>query len=93
MPLNLQRNYSINSHQKSCLFHKSLLTTYLLNNRIMAPKKKTPPAMTQAAIRKLVKDSVNAALTTERAAVVAASAEAAMIRVKTNYNNYSIVSK
>jgi hypothetical protein len=47
-----------------------------LNNRIMAPKKKTPPTMTQAAIRKLVKDSVNAALVTERAAVAAAAAEA-----------------
>jgi hypothetical protein len=43
----------------------------------MAPKKKTPPAMTQAAIRKLVKDSVNAALTTERAAVAAEAAAAA----------------
>jgi hypothetical protein len=77
MPLNLQRNYSIISHKKSCLFHNSLLTTYLLYNRIMAPTKKTPPAMTQAAIRKLVKDSVNAALTTERATVAAEAAAAA----------------
>ena len=43
----------------------------------MAPtKKKTPPEMTQAAIRKLVKDSVTAALTTERAAVAAEAAAA-----------------
>ena len=41
------------------------------------PKKKTPPAMTPAAIRKLVKDGVDAALATERAAVAAEAAAAA----------------
>ena len=69
MPLNLQRNYPIIPHPKSCLLHNSLLTTYLLYNRIMAPTKKTPPAMTKVAIRKLVKDSVKAAIATERAAI------------------------
>ena len=58
-------------------------------NRIMAPKKakatpttSTAPAMTQAAIRKLVKDSIAEALVVERAAV-AARAEAAS-RVETS---------
>ena len=41
------------------------------------PKKKTPPPMTQAAIRKLVKDGIDAALATERAAVAAEAAAAA----------------
>ena len=42
----------------------------------MAPTKKTPPAMTQAAIRKLVKDSVKAAIATERAAIATKAATA-----------------
>ena len=41
------------------------------------PKKKTPPAMSQAAVRKLVKDGIDAALATERAAVAAEAAAAA----------------
>ena len=44
--------------------------------RIMPPKKATP-TMTQAAIRKLIKDGIAKALVTERAVVSTAAAEAA----------------